>query len=116
MNLLSIDVVRKLNIRDKIQSAARDLHMFDGTMLKTAGVIKLTVKHPRTKLEQILEFYVTTVHNQPLLGSDACVSFDLIRVNAENICSLSNQNSEISARDILTGYADLFDGYGELPG
>lgn len=61
VNLLPIDVVRNLNCNDKIKPATSGLHMFDGTMLKTAGVVNLAIKHPITQCEQVLEFYVTTV-------------------------------------------------------
>src|SRR5215469_4141684 len=49
VNLLPIDVVKRLNMLDKMHTTSSGLHMFDGTMLKIAGVVKLTVKHPITK-------------------------------------------------------------------
>ena len=58
-----------------MKPATSHLHMFDGTTLKTAGVVNLAIKHPRIGFEQTFEFYVTTVPKQPLLGKDACITF-----------------------------------------
>ena len=43
------------------------------------------VTHPLTKQVSMLEFYVATKHNQPILGLEACLLFDLLAVNEENI-------------------------------
>ena len=84
VNLLPINVVKTINCIEQMKPATSDLHMFDGTTLKTAGVVNLAMKHPKTGFEQTVEFYVTTVHKQPLLGKDACVTFDLIHINGRD--------------------------------
>ena len=91
--------------------------MFDEAVLKTAGVIDAVVTHPTTKHRERMTFYVATVHKQPLIDKDACIAFDLITVNEDNICSVTRDNSRIITTErILDEYADLFQGIGLLNG
>ncbi len=88
--------------------------MFDDKTLKTQGMVTLTVRHPTTKHEEMLDFYIAETHKQPLIGLEACLQFDLLSVNEENICVL--QPETLTKESLLRDYADIFDGYGKLTG
>ena len=116
VNLLPCGLADQLKL--SVKSTRTKLRMYDGTVLKTSGETETCVKHPLTGQRETLKFHVTTVHKQPLIGSDACLLFDLIQVNRSNICSVSvqKQSETVSAADVTTRYADLFQGIGCMPG
>ena len=114
-NLLPLELVNKFNV--PINATSTKLRMYDGTALKTAGAINVNVKHPRTGQCEMLTFFVTVVHKQPLIGKDACVLFDLIKINEKNICSVAPEKPVIvTLYSVTDKFSDLFEGIGLLPG
>jgi hypothetical protein len=105
--------------------------MFDRTVLKTLGMLTATVRHPRTRDEFDIEFYVTE-REDPILGIEACRRLDMLRIVEENICAvqevantsprrslelpqsaaplISMPNGRITEAVVFARYADLFDG------
>ena len=126
VNLLPAALLRQLDISPSmVRPAAVTLRMFDRTALKTDGMITLLATHPTTGQYEHIDFYIATTHNQPLLGLEACLLFDLLAVKHENICTLQQsavsnqttvQNPELSADVIFSTFSDLFEGYGMLDG
>jgi len=110
--------------------------MFDKSKLKTSGMITIPVEHPRTSKVYNLEFSVAAKHEQALLGFTACRALKLLRVVEENICEIATATATSSQQpkrpskqppkaaatecvteaEILSEYADLFDGVGLLEG
>lgn len=88
------------------------LEMFDNKKLDTCGMTSVEVRHPITGQCRVLDFYVTNVNKQPLLGLQSCLLFDLLTVREENICSVTAMSND----KIKEKYADLFEGYGLLEG
>jgi hypothetical protein len=115
--LLPESFVRELTYVDKtLRPPESDLRMFDKTLLQTKRIINLPVTHPNTGQSENIDFYVTTTHSQPLLGIDACLQFDLLNVNTDNICAPNDPGSAFKLNNILDEFADLFEGYGKFEG
>ena len=110
VNLLPLSLVENRQLR--VRSSDAKLKMFDNANLKTCGMTTATVTHPRTGQCEQIQFYVTELHKQPLLGLQAILLFELMTIREENICAVS----DVSDDAILSEFADLFDGYGTLPG
>ena len=108
-------VVASVGDRSRILPPTAKLRMFDNTELQTAGMMTATVQHPVTQHTVTMNFYITTTHQQPILGLDACLEFELLAVREENICALQPP-SPLTMDDILAEYGDLFEGLGEMPG
>jgi len=70
----------------QMRPARATLRMFDTTELPSLGMVKATLRHPRTGGQSSMDFYVTE-REDPILGIDACRSFDMLRVVEENICT-----------------------------
>ena len=64
------------------------LTMFDGTQLKTIGMLTAEVEHPRTGRRRPMDFYVAARHDRPILGMRACQDMELLSVNTDNICAV----------------------------
>lgn len=101
-----------VSVRDETTDAT--LRMFDATELPSLGMVKATLRHPRTGGQSSMDFYVTE-REDPILGIDACRSLDMLRVVEENICTTvhdlsSSSSSSLTPADIFTRYSDLFDG------
>ena len=62
--------------------------MFDDTAPKTAGMTIVLVTHPVTGLEYELDFHIAESHKQCILGLEACLLFDLLHINEENLCEM----------------------------
>lgn len=110
VNLLPYDLVSDMHLPVKNDNSR--LRMFDGHTLSTVGITNAKVCHPKTRQVQQLEFHVTAEYKQPLLSLDACLLFELMEIKEENICSV--ERAEVDA--LMTKYAELFNGYGKLPG
>ena len=117
VNLIPVNTVKQMNNVQITPSNAK-LRMFDGQLLNISGECDLIVRHPVTKHSESLKFYVTALHKVPLIGKDACVLFNLIRINEQNICTVSNNDKQcsITMSDIVSNYSDLFEGFGKLNG
>ena len=69
-----------------------------------------------------LDFYVTSKHEQPLLGFNACRELNLLQPVDENFCTATISSSPeaeqcVTEAEIIVEYPDLFDGIvGELEG
>ena len=130
VNLLPESLVRSMGRQNQVRPAAATLRMFDKSKLQTCGMITVIVDNPRTSRKFELDFYVAK-HDQPLLGLKSCRALELLRVNEENICEVqstsiadvltpSEQPSSnavcLTEAEVLSEYADLFDGIGLLDG
>ena len=116
VNLLPFETIRNMSNTSITPSDAK-LRMFDGQLLKISGVCNLNVEHPITGQSNCLKFYLTELYNVPLIGKDACILFNLLHVNEANICAIVNdENQSLTMSFIVSRYADLFEGYGKLPG
>ena len=119
VNLLPVSLVRSLGRLNDMRPATAKLRMFDKTELQTRGLITIAVEHPRTSRVYELDFYVAEKHEQPLLGFKACRSLQLLQVIEENICEVGTTLASkacITEAEILSEYADLFEGLGLLEG
>lgn len=136
VNILPFSLVPTSTV---LRPSRAPLRMFDKTELKTRGMFTAVVRHPRTKVEFEVEFYVTQ-REVPILGIDTCRKLDMLRIVEENICevheavdkprdtiasplspslppSSSLPMTRLTETEIFTRYADLFDGaLGHLEG
>ena len=53
------------------------LSMYDGTKLKTLGMLTAEVMHPRSGKRCQMDFYVVATHDRAILGIEACKAMDL---------------------------------------
>jgi hypothetical protein len=120
VNLLPMSIFRELSSDSgamKLRPAESTLFMFDNNVLKTNGMSTIAVQHPLSNKVQSLDFYMTETHKQPILGLTACLDFELLFVNENNICVLKQkENSKLTTAVIFEQYADLFEGIGKLEG
>ena len=66
--------------------------MFDGTELKTVGMLTAVVEHPLTHARRQMDFYVAAQHERAVLGMPACQEMELLTVNVDNICVVKLQS------------------------
>ena len=79
----------------------------------------MPVTHMLTGRTEIIDFYISSTQNQALLvlGVEACLQFELLRVNHDNICALQATICRpLGLEHISSKYPDLFEGYGKLAG
>jgi len=67
--------------------------MFDGTELKTLGMLTATVEHPMSRKPKRMDFYVVSTHDRAILGMRACKGMELLYINERNICSVRNDGA-----------------------
>jgi len=115
------------------------LTMFDGTQLKTIGMLTAIVEHPLTGVRRHMDSYVAAKHERAILGMRACQDLELLSVNTANICAVDADTMSSVARHqpppivkkpsgttrlpspltkdaVVKEYADLFSGVGLLEG
>lgn len=118
VNLLPAPLIDQLGpVAQTVRPSESNLRMFDDTRLQTDGMVTLPVTHPKTGQTELLDFYIAKTHNQPLLGIDACLKYELLHVNHQNICSLSAARpSPLTIDEVTTEFHDVFEGYGKMDG
>jgi hypothetical protein len=124
VNLIPKALVCELKLTDKMQPTTAQLRMFDQTELKVCGTITLPLTNLRTGSRSTIDFHVAAYQNQPLLGLQACRSLKLLKLVDENVCTLRTVSQDsvmqdprcITVDEVLTQYADLFDGIGSMDG
>ena len=122
VNLLPASLVSQLGPAARnVRRPEANLRMFDGTLLQTDGMVILPVSHPTTGQSEQLTFYIATKHKQPLIGIEACLMFDLMNINYDNICAVDAAAAAavatpLTMADVKRDYADVFEGYGRLEG
>ena len=89
-----------------LRPAEARLTMFDGTELKTLGMLNATVEHSLTRKQKRMDFYVAAMHDRAILGMKACRDMDLLFVNESNICSIQNGRSTVSNVNVV-GHDDV---------
>ena len=116
VNLLPASLVEQLgSVVKNLRRPEVNLRMFDESQLKTVGMLSLPVTHPTTGQFEHVDFYIAEKHNQPLLGIEACLKFDLLNVNHDNICSI-DASAPLTMDEVDRDFADIFEGYGKLEG
>lgn len=108
-----VNIIPENKIRDvigvsQLNPATRRLSGYGGEPLSVRGTCKLQCKHKETKAMQ--EFYVVDTQAPPILGLRACLEMDLIKL------VLSVQTDTRQSDDLLSEFADVFEGIGEFPG
>ena len=118
VNLLPSSLVSQLGpAAENVRRPEAKLRMFDGTLLQTDGMVTLPVTHQTTGQSEQLDFYIATKHKQPLIGIEACLMFDLMNINYDNICAVATAaNKPLTMAEVKRDYADVFEGYGKLEG
>ena len=127
VNLLPVSLMTSSAV---LRPSRAPLRMFDRTELKTLGMLTATVRHPRTRDEFDVDFYVTE-REDPILGIDACRRLDMLRIVEENICAVHDvivtstshsiepsraepqttmPKGRLTEAAVFARYADLFDG------
>jgi predicted aspartyl protease len=71
-----------------LRPAEKRLTMYDGTELKTLGMLTATVEHPLSRKRKRMDFYVAATHDRAILGMEACLDMELLSVNEGNICTV----------------------------
>jgi hypothetical protein len=116
VSLLSKDIADLIDPRRlRRRPPNSTLRMFDNTVLPTNGMIEADVEHSRTHRKFRINFYIAENHEQPILGLDSCLKFDLLSVVEENICAVQ-PTPTVTQEFVLQEYSDLFEGLGALPG
>lgn len=108
-----VNIIPENKIRDvigvsQLNPATRRLSGYGGEPLSVRGTCRLQCKHKGTKAMQ--EFYVVDTQAPPILGLRACLEMDLIKL------VLSVQTDTRQSDDLLSEFADVFEGIGEFPG
>lgn len=125
INMLPVADVRALGCIGDVRPSSNKLRMFDRSVLKTSGIVTLTVRHPKTGRDFSFDFYVAERHEQAVLGIKACQHLRLLHVDEDVVCAceVCTASSTIfstpackSAADIVAEYPDVFEGLGKMAG
>jgi hypothetical protein len=78
-----------------LRPAEKRLTMYDGTELKTLGMLTATVEHPLSRKRKRMDFYVAATHDRAILGMEACLDMELLSVNEGNICTVRQDQQSL---------------------
>ena len=109
-NVLPVSTYRRIKSMQQLEPTKTVMTAFGNVIIKPVGVIKLQVTCPDTKLNQVMEFFLTDTDDIPILGKDACQSMNLLR--RVHVDGVTSHSKGITKEDLLTEYSDAFSGVG----
>ena len=100
---------KKINKPQLLEPSVHKLISYTGQHLKTTGKIKL---HSRYRdREQNLIFHVVDTESQPILGLQACIDLQLVKL----LLSIDEKQPDPMTTDtVKKGYPQLFEGMGDI--
>ena len=113
VNILPRSTFQSLDIKCPLQKTPKRLTAYDGGNLKVDGYIRLDCTYNNKTISE--EFYVVETNSTPILGLDACVSLELIKLILA-VDSDPSHTCPLTKEIVLDKYSDVFDGIGQLPG
>ena len=107
VNIIYIDFVDGKNF----QTSTARLRMWNGTLTRPRGKVRLTVINPKNKQELELDFFVVEAETTPILGLQAIQELNFISVNHDYFVHM------LEPATAFEKYASVFDSeLGCLPG
>jgi len=106
VSVLPAKLYEKLQPKPSIQQTAMKLTVYGGTLIQPVGTCQLTCSVPDSTSSKILEFYVTPVYAQPILGLMGCVEL------CKRVCPI--HESLLSKEELLEKFPTVFTGLGRL--
>ena len=113
VNVIPKSIYHSLGINGPLQNTNKRLTAYDGTSLKVDGYVRLKCTY--NDKSNIADFYIVDTNSSPILGLDACLSLDLIKL-VLSVGSGDQPTTQLTKESVLAKYADVFDGIGQLPG
>ena len=113
VNILPKATFQSLGIKCPLQKTPKRLTAYDGGNLKVDGYIRLNCTYNNKTISE--EFYVVETNSTPILGLNACVSLELIKLILA-VDSDTPHTCPLTKEIVLDKYSDVFDGIGQLPG
>ena len=89
--------------------------MYDCTELITSGVVTSEVTNPANNKTVALDFYIVPRNRQPILGAAACLLFEFLSYNKENICDIEQCAQPViplNRDSAMNAFHDVFNGDG----
>jgi len=108
VNVLPAKLYEKLQPKPSLQQTTMKLTAYGGTSIQPIGTCQLTCSIPDSTCSKILEFYVTPVKAQPILGLMGCVELGLIK----RVCPI--HESPLTKEELLEKFPTVFTGLGRL--
>ena len=136
-NILPEKVYDKLGLLGVLQIPKRKLSAYNGSLLHTLGVCRLSCECKQTPKSQDIEFYVVDTKGPPILGLQSCLNLELIKLvySVDTIVpGISDAKPPVAKQDasldhchkagshpldkssVLKEYPDIFKGIGLFPG
>jgi len=122
VNLIPYKLIAEIGRIAEISPASTKIRMFDRSELKIAGVIRLPIADKVKGQCKLFDFYVADMHEQAVLGIDACRQLELISVNTAYVHAVRIESevglpSCMTERDVIAAFPSVFGGgVGRLEG
>jgi len=89
------------------------LKLFDGSLMKSLGEVKLQVIHGGKT--HVLKFQVVSGTNKPLLSAETCQKLELLKLGSQaEVLVLDVKQTPLTVQSILKDYEDVFKGLGHI--
>lgn len=112
VNILPLSTFSKLGLRNPLKKCSQSLLAYNGHKLDVRGTVTLQCTHKGTNIDQ--EFFVVRTNSCPILGLDACLSLDLLRL----VLSVNSTQAQavMTKESVLSEFKETFRGIGDFPG
>ena len=113
VNVIPLEIFEKLKIIRPLSPAKSKLFGYAGQQIDVKGCAQIKVKYKDQSYEGTFYVVETNGHSQPVLGLQACLQLQLIKM----VLTVQQNKSEMSNESVLSEYKHLFDNsLGEIEG
>ena len=98
-----------------LQTSKVKLRLFNGSVMKPLGEVKLKVLKEDKQHE--LKFQVVEGDSKPLLSAETCETLGLLKINCEptaQVNTIQGTTSQLTKEKILADFKDVFEGLGHI--
>ena len=108
VSVLPVKIYEKLQPKPTLKQTTMKLTAYGGTSIQPIGTCQMTCTAPDSPDSKTIEFYITPVDAQPILGLTGCVELGLIK----RVCPI--QELPLTKETLLEKYPTVFTGLGQL--
>ena len=118
VNVLSVQEYKEISNDQTLAGLSKSnatLCMYNDTMIKPIGKVRLSVRNPKNNKKYNIEFQIVKEENSPILGVKTIQGMQLITLNLQNVSTVENSvEGNLTREQVVSEYKEVFKGEGQF--
>jgi len=118
VNVLSVQEYKEVSNDQTLTSLSKSnatLCMYNNTVIKRIGKIRLSVRNPKNKKKYKIEFQSFQEENSSVLGAKVIQGMQLITLNLQNVSTVENSvEGNLTKEQVISEFKEFVRGEGQF--